>query len=44
LRTFVLQPLLEIAPDCIIPAMGPAQQALKAFHGPVLEKMADGAQ
>ena len=41
LRTFVLQPLLEIAPDCMIPTLGPAQQALNACHGPVLEKLAD---
>lgn len=44
LRTFVLQPLLEIAPDCMIPAMGSAQQALNACHGPVLEKLADVIQ
>jgi 2-amino-4-hydroxy-6-hydroxymethyldihydropteridine diphosphokinase len=41
LRTFVLQPLLEIEPDCNIPALGLAQRALQACHGPVLEKLAD---
>ena len=43
LRTFVLQPLLEIEPDCNIPFLGSAQQALQACHGPVLEKLADAA-
>src|SRR3989338_7488727 len=32
LRAFVLQPLLEIAPDCNIPALGLAQRALQACH------------
>jgi len=41
LRTFVLQPLLEIAPDCNIPALGPANLALQVCCGPVLEKLAD---
>lgn len=44
LRTFVLQPLLEIAPDCNIPALGSAQQALHACNGPILEKLADAAR
>ena len=39
LRTFVLQPLLEIAPDCNIPALGSAQQVLQACRSPVLEKL-----
>lgn len=41
LRSFVLQPLLEIEPGCIIPALGQARRALQAFQGPVLEKLAD---
>ncbi len=41
LRAFVLQPLLEIEPDCNIPALGPANRALRACYGPVLEKLAD---
>jgi 2-amino-4-hydroxy-6-hydroxymethyldihydropteridine diphosphokinase len=41
LRTFVLQPLLEIEPDCIIPAKGRAQRVLQLCKGPVLEKLAD---
>jgi 2-amino-4-hydroxy-6-hydroxymethyldihydropteridine diphosphokinase len=41
LRPFVLQPLLEIEPGCNIPALGAAQQVLKACHAPVLEKLAD---
>lgn len=43
LRTFVLQPLLEIEPGCNIPALGPARSVLQACHGPVLEKLADAA-
>ena len=43
LRIFVLQPLLEIAPDCIIPVVGQAQQALAECDSPVLEKLADAA-
>jgi 2-amino-4-hydroxy-6-hydroxymethyldihydropteridine diphosphokinase len=41
LRPFVLQPLLEIEPDCSIPGLGAAQQALWACRSPVLEKLAD---
>ncbi|MBI5627103.1 MAG: 2-amino-4-hydroxy-6-hydroxymethyldihydropteridine diphosphokinase [Nitrosomonadales bacterium] len=43
LRAFVLHPLLEIEPDCVIPALGRAQRALQACHGPELEKLADVA-
>lgn len=42
LRPFVLLPLLEIEPDCSIPGVGEAQQALRACHSAVLEKLADG--
>jgi len=41
LRTFVLQPLLEVAPDCNIPALGLAQRALNACDGKILEKLSD---
>lgn len=41
LRAFVLQPLLEIAPDCEIPAVGEAQRALRECRGQVLERLAD---
>lgn len=43
LRPFVLQPLLEIEPDCNIPGLGVAQQALQECRSPVLEKLADAA-
>lgn len=41
LRAFVLQPLLEIAPDCVIPGIGSAAQALRGCHDQTLEKLAD---
>jgi len=41
LRAFVLQPLLEIAPDCAIPGIGSAQQALQNCTDQQLEKLAD---
>jgi len=43
LRAFVLQPLLEIEPDCVIPALGAAQLALNECRNTVLEKLADVA-
>ncbi len=39
LRAFVLRPLLEIAPDCDIPAVGRAARALQACHDQVLERL-----
>jgi len=42
-RAFVLQPLLEIAPDCTIPGVGSAKQALCACAEQVLERMQDVA-
>lgn len=39
LRAFVLQPLLELAPDCMIPGVGSAELALDACAGQVLERM-----
>ena len=39
LRAFVLQPLLEIAPDCIIPGVGSAADALAACAGQQLERL-----
>lgn len=43
LRAFVLQPLLEIAPDAGIPGIGKARQALGSCTDQVLEKLADAA-
>lgn len=39
LRAFVLQPLLEIAPDCVIPGIGSAAEAGKACEDQQLEKL-----
>ncbi|MDP2761353.1 MAG: 2-amino-4-hydroxy-6-hydroxymethyldihydropteridine diphosphokinase [Sideroxyarcus sp.] len=41
LRAFVLQPLLEIAPDCVIPGIGRAEQALCGCLDQTLEKFLD---
>ncbi len=41
LRAFVLQPLLEIAPDIGIPGVGQARQALQNCPGQRVEKLAD---
>lgn len=41
LRAFVLQPLLEIAADCAIPAVGRAEYALQACQDQALERLAD---
>jgi 2-amino-4-hydroxy-6-hydroxymethyldihydropteridine diphosphokinase len=41
LRAFVLQPLLEIAPDCEIPAIGNAARAMLACVDQMLERVAD---
>ncbi|GAB4119047.1 MAG: 2-amino-4-hydroxy-6-hydroxymethyldihydropteridine diphosphokinase [Sideroxydans sp.] len=38
-RAFVLQPLLEIAPDCVIPAIGSAAEAAKACVDQQLERL-----
>ncbi len=43
LRAFVLVPLLEIAPDCVIPGVGPAQDALRQCADQQLERVAHGA-
>jgi 2-amino-4-hydroxy-6-hydroxymethyldihydropteridine diphosphokinase len=40
-RAFVLQPLLEIAPDCVIPGIGPAAEALRQCADQQLERIAD---
>jgi 2-amino-4-hydroxy-6-hydroxymethyldihydropteridine diphosphokinase len=40
LRAFVLQPLLEIAPDVSIPGVGQAQQSLQACQDQILERIA----
>lgn len=39
LRAFVLLPLLELAPDCMIPGIGPASHAMQACLGQELEKL-----
>jgi 2-amino-4-hydroxy-6-hydroxymethyldihydropteridine diphosphokinase len=39
LRAFVLLPLLEISPDCAIPAIGLAQRAMQNCLDQVLEKL-----
>lgn len=39
-RAFVLQPLLEIAPDCVIPGVGAAAQALQQCNDQQLERLA----
>jgi 2-amino-4-hydroxy-6-hydroxymethyldihydropteridine diphosphokinase len=39
LRAFVLQPLLEIAPDVSIPGVGQAHRALQSCQGQVLERL-----
>jgi 2-amino-4-hydroxy-6-hydroxymethyldihydropteridine diphosphokinase len=39
LRAFVLQPLLEIAPECVIPGIGAAAEAARACEDQRLEKI-----
>jgi len=39
LRAFVLRPLLEIAPDCVIPGIGPAKKALQGCQQQQLENI-----
>lgn len=41
LRAFVLQPLLEIAPDCAIPGVGSAAEAMRQCEDQQLERIAD---
>lgn len=41
LRAFVLQPLLEIAPDASIPGIGRAEKALLKCQNQILERLAD---
>ena len=41
-RAFVLQPLLEIAPDCVIPGVGAAALALQQCNDQQLERLAIG--
>ncbi|MDZ4201604.1 MAG: 2-amino-4-hydroxy-6-hydroxymethyldihydropteridine diphosphokinase [Gallionella sp.] len=42
-RAFVLQPLLELVPDCVIPGVGSAELALRACTGQILERMQHAA-
>jgi 2-amino-4-hydroxy-6-hydroxymethyldihydropteridine diphosphokinase len=39
LRAFVLQPLLEIAPDCVIPGIGTVEGLLQLCVGQRLERV-----
>ena len=39
LRAFVLQPLVEIAPDCVIPGVGRAEEAAQRCAGQLLERL-----
>lgn len=39
LRAFVLQPLVEIAPNCVIPGMGRADEASRRCAGQSLERL-----
>ncbi len=41
LRAFVLRPLLEIAPDCVIPGIGPAAVAARNCAGQMLKRLDD---
>jgi 2-amino-4-hydroxy-6-hydroxymethyldihydropteridine diphosphokinase len=38
-RGFVLRPLLEIAPDCVIPGLGPAADFTEAVAGQAVERL-----
>lgn len=40
-RAFVLRPLLEIAPGCVIPGVGPAEEALRLCTDQQLEQITD---
>jgi 2-amino-4-hydroxy-6-hydroxymethyldihydropteridine diphosphokinase len=39
LRAFVLQPLLEIAPECVIPGVGSSAEAARQCTGQILERI-----
>ncbi len=39
LRAFVLQPLLEVAPDCVIPGVGAAAEAARKCAGQQIERL-----
>lgn len=41
-RAFVLEPLLEIAPDCVIPSVGAAVACLANCDGQILKKLTTG--
>ncbi len=44
LRAFVLQPLLEISPDCIIPGIGPVAVVAASCTGQTLKRLDDAAE
>jgi len=41
LRAFVLQPLLELAPECVIPGVGSAADAMMRCAEQTLERLQD---
>jgi len=43
-RAFVLQPLLEIAPDCVIPGVGAAARVMQECKDQQLERLGMGEQ
>jgi 2-amino-4-hydroxy-6-hydroxymethyldihydropteridine diphosphokinase len=40
-RAFVLLPLLEVSPECVIPGVGAAAQVLRACQNQLLERIVD---
>ena len=40
-RAFVLQPLLEIAPECVIPGVGAALEAMQSCNDQQMERLHD---
>ncbi len=44
LRAFVLQPLLELAPDCVVPGIGAAKTAAIHCTGQKLERLKDASK
>ena len=42
-RAFVLQPLLEVTPDCVIPGIGNASEALQRCRDQQLQRIETGA-
>ncbi len=40
-RAFVLYPLLEIAPDCVVPGRGPARELLRGVQDQAISRIAE---